>query len=172
MMDRPVVAVKKCRFQGEAVAAVAAECDDAAMEALERIHVEYEELPGVYDPETAVSSVAPTIHEEMMRYQREKGCHPVEGTNICHHFKLRRGNIEEAFSKAHSVFEDRYTSHAVHHAPLEVHAAMAQMSGERLSVWTHNDAPYRCRRELAGTFRLPMTQLRIISLPMGGGFGG
>ena len=172
MLDRPVLAVGTTRFQGEGVAAVAAESDDAALEALERINVEYEELPGVHDPETAVSPEAPVVHEDMMTYRRDKSCLPVEGTNICHHFRLRRGSVEEAFSKAHRVFTDRYSSHAVHHAPLEVHAAMAQTSGDKLTVWTHNDAPYRCRRELAAAFGLPMTRLRVTSLPMGGGFGG
>jgi carbon-monoxide dehydrogenase large subunit len=108
----------------------------------------------------------------MMSYKRSKDCRPVEGTNICNYFKVRHGNVEEAFGQAHRVFSDRYTSHAVNHAPMEVHAALAQMTGNKLTVWTHNDAPYRCRRELSEGFGLPKSSLRIISLPMGGGFGG
>ena len=170
--DRPVLAVDKVHFQGEAVAAVAAMDEDAAAEALERIEVDYEELPGVYDAEEAASGGAPVLHGRMMEYARDKSTYPVAGTNVCNHFKLRHGDIELAFARAHRIFTDRYTSHPVQHAQMEVHAAMAQVGGGKMTVWTHNDSPYRCRRDLATAFHVSMTDLRVISLPVGGGFGG
>ncbi|MFQ5913882.1 MAG: xanthine dehydrogenase family protein molybdopterin-binding subunit [Nitrospinota bacterium] len=170
--DRPTLAIDKVRFQGEAVAAVAAEDDDTAAEALERIEVEYDELPGAFDPERAASPDAPIVHEQMMDYTRDRASHPVAGTNICNHFKLRRGDTGRVFASAHRVFTDRFHTHPVQHAQMEVHAAVAQKVGSKATLWTHNDSPYRCRRDLADAFRLSMANLRVISLPAGGGFGG
>jgi carbon-monoxide dehydrogenase large subunit len=172
ILDRPVLAAEKVRFRGEAVAAVAAQSEDAALEALERIEIDYEALPAVCDVEKAASPDSPIVHEEMMTYVRDNAGRPVAGTNICTYFRLRRGDIEEAVSKADRVFTDRYFSHPVQHVPIEVNAAMAQETGGKLVVWTHNDAPYRCRRDLAAAFDIPMTKLRVTSLPVGGGFGG
>jgi len=65
LQDTPLLAQKKVRFMGEKVVAVAAEHLDAADEALALVEVEYEELPGVFDPRKAMAAGAPLIHEEL-----------------------------------------------------------------------------------------------------------
>ena len=76
--DQPALAIDRVRYAGEVIAAVAAEDEDAAQEAIERIVVDYEELPGVFDVMEAVVPGAPLIHPDQMSYERAQvsGCSP------------------------------------------------------------------------------------------------
>ena len=58
--DETPLAVDKVRYFAEAVAAVAAIDEDIAEEATELIKIDYEELPGVFDPEEAMRAGSPS----------------------------------------------------------------------------------------------------------------
>jgi CO/xanthine dehydrogenase Mo-binding subunit len=90
---QPVLAGERVRFQGEPVVALAAETPEAAALAAERVRVDYEELPGVYDPIEALRPGAPEVHA---------------GGNLLHQWRLRVGDVGEGFRRADVVVEHTY----------------------------------------------------------------
>ena len=82
MQDGVIFAHKKARYIGEPIAAIAASSEDAAEEASERIEVEYEELPAVFDPLEAMKPDAPIIHEDLEQYTTNPGLNPIRSGNV------------------------------------------------------------------------------------------
>jgi carbon-monoxide dehydrogenase large subunit len=173
VQDQSFLAGDKVRFVGDAVAAVAAVDLDTAEEALSLIHVEYELLPALFDPVEAMKSREVLIHENLSQYAVAPGIFPVPGTNICNHFKLRKGDPERGFNESDLVLEDTYRSHMVQHAHLETHAAIAQVdSSGKILIWSNTQTPYFNRKALAKSLNLPLNQVRVMVTTLGGGFGG
>jgi carbon-monoxide dehydrogenase large subunit len=173
VQDQPYYCFDKVRYMGDPVAGVAAIDPDIAEEALEFIKVDYEELPPAFDPLMAIEPDAPLVHEDLGSYWHGPHYFPVPGTNICNHFKLRKGNIDEGFRQSDFVSEDTFKTQMVQHCHLEPHASIAQVdpSGQ-ITIWTNTQHPYTCRRELARSLGIPMNRIRIIVTYVGGGFGG
>jgi CO/xanthine dehydrogenase Mo-binding subunit len=96
---------------------------------------------------------------------------PQHGTNICHRFRIRHGDIDTGFAQADVIVEETYHTASAQHAPMEPHASLAHWVGERLEVFTGTQTPFNVRMDLAGIFSLPEQQVRLISPPMGGSFG-
>jgi len=158
--DEYALAKGKVRYIGDDVAAVCAVDPEIAEEALELIKVDYEELPAVFDPMESVAEGAPVIHE---------------GVKNNTSFAIRKefGDVSKAFAEADAVFEDRFFSQPVNHAPLEPHAALAQfdpLHGE-LTVWSSTQIPFFLRRNLSNTLQLAESKVRVIKPKVGGGFG-
>ena len=173
VQDQSFLAGDKVRFVGDAVAAVAAVNLDTAEEALSLIHVEYELLPALFDPVEAMKSREVLIHENLSQYAVAPGIFPVPGTNICNHFKLRKGDPERGFKESDLVLEDTYRSQMVQHAHLETHAAIAQVdSSGKILIWSNTQTPYFNRKALAKSLNLPLNQVRVMVTTLGGGFGG
>jgi len=172
--DQRVVATEKVRFVGDPVAAVAGANEDVAEEALALIDVEYEEIPAVFDQEEALKPEAPLVHDPRPD-QQPMFANLIQnlagGTNVCSHFKLRRGDVEGGFRQADVVFEDIFRSPAAQHVPLEPHVTLAHYSGGKLTIWTSTQMPYAIRAQMAELFRLPLTRVRVITQTLGGGFG-
>lgn len=172
VLDRPILAKDVVRFAGEPVAAVAATSKEIAREAVKLIEVEYEELAGVFDPEEAASPDAPILHENLESYVKEVTANAIPGTNICNHFKIRKGDVEKGFAEADRVFEDTYVVPRNHHTCLETHAVTAKFEKEGLlRVWTGNQSPYVLQRGLAKLFNIPWNMVRVTIPALGGGFG-
>jgi carbon-monoxide dehydrogenase large subunit len=170
--DWPFFALDKVRHVGEAVAAVAAVDEETAEEALGLIDVDYEEIPAVFEGEAAMAPGAPLVHEQLIDYPRAEAFHPVAGTNICNHFKLRRGEADRVLAGCAVVVEERYTTAMMQHCPMEVHVAVAQQASDgRLTVWTSAQSPYWTRGELATALGIPMSDIRVVVPYVGGGFG-
>ena len=93
------------------------------------------------------------------------------GTNLCSHFKLRRGDIEEGFRQADFIFEDTFRSPAAQHVPLEPHVTVAQYARQKLTLWTSTQMPHAIRAQMAELLNLPLARVRVIVEPLGGGFG-
>jgi CO/xanthine dehydrogenase Mo-binding subunit len=174
LQDNPLLARDKVRYSGEGVAAVAALNEETAEKALELIRVEYEELPAVFDPVESSKPGAPLIHEALDTYSHVPVCHPVKGTNICSHFQLRKGDVEKGFAESDQVFEDTFTTQMQQHSFIEPHGAICLIDDDlTITLWANNDSPYRCRKEIASAFKIPLTKVRIIGAPyIGGNFGG
>ncbi|HWP58168.1 MAG TPA: xanthine dehydrogenase family protein molybdopterin-binding subunit [Candidatus Acidoferrales bacterium] len=175
--DQTVVAVDKVRYVGDPVAAVAAEDEEAAEEALGLIDVEYEELPAVTDIEQAIAPGAPLVHETVaatgeLRASSYDIPQKFKGTNICYHFGYSRGNVEAAFEKSAHVFEDTFYFQKVQHCSLEPHVNIAHFAGDKLTVWSASQDPFTLRENLAGIFGLPLSRVRVIVPYVGGGYGG
>lgn len=175
--DQTIVAVEKARHVGDPVAAVAAFTVDAAEEALKLIEVDYEELPAVLDVHEALKPGATLVHESVKLpssgFADLAEIKPVEGTNVCTHFKLNRGDIQKGFAEADRVFEDVFTLPATQHSFLETHACIAAVDpGGRITVWATTQNPFVVRTQLANIFKVPVSKVRVIVPYLGGGYGG
>ncbi len=110
--DEFVLAREKALFVGDPVAAVAAESEEIAQEAVDLIEVEYEELPAVFDGDEAFKRNPPAIlHEDLKSYQTLRSVPPrfdEKRPNVFNYFRIRRNNAESAFKEADLVFENRF----------------------------------------------------------------
>jgi CO/xanthine dehydrogenase Mo-binding subunit len=158
ILDQPVLAHDKVRMMGDAVALVAADSDDIAEEALLKIKVKYEELPAVFSIEDALKEGAPKVHAD---------------GNLLRHTQLRKGNIEEGFSKSDVIIENIYETQRVDHAYLEPETSIALLDNSGiLNVWTSTQYTFRDRRQIAQVVKMPINKVRVIQMVTGGGFGG
>ena len=158
--DEYALAKDKVRYIGDDVAAVCAIDPEIAEEALELIDVDYEELPAVFDPREAIKEGAPVIHAGVKN-------------NTSFAINKEFGDVARAFAESDAVFEDRFYSQAVNHAPLEPHAALAQfdpLNGD-LTLWSSTQIPFFLRRNLSNTLQIPESKVRVIKPKVGGGFG-
>ncbi len=172
LQDTPVLARGKVRFMGEKVAAVAAENLEAAEEALSLIEVDYEELPGVFDPRKAMSAGAPLVHEELPSY---KGFHPPPEMlpNVFAIQNWAAGDIAAGFKEADLVIEHTFKTGLAHQAYLEPHSVVVAVDGSnRIDIWASCKAPFRVKSHLARQMEIPKEQIRVHVVAVGGDFGG
>ena len=172
--DQTVLACDRARFAGDPVAAVAAETLREADEALALIDVEYEELGSVFDPVGACDQDAPLVHDLHNVSENDAayfGIRPQQGTNVCHRFRLRQGNVEAGFAAADVVVEETFRTAGAQHAHMEPHASVAHWEDGRLHIWTGTQTPFNLRSDLAGIFGIGEDRIRIVCPPMGGAFG-
>ncbi len=162
--DEQILAQDRVRYVGDEVAAVAAVDEQTAEIAVRLIEVEYEELPAVFDPEEAMADGAPLIHPEDPKYANNIN------TKVEWHF----GDVEKGFTEADHVVEARFVGNRPYQSPIEPHAAIARWEhhGRKLTIWSSAQAPHYTQHQLARMFDLPMSSIRIIRPPVGGGFGG
>ncbi len=174
LIDRPIIAYEKVRYFGEVVAAVAAETEEIAEEAVRLIEVEYDELPVVQDVEEALKKTSPLVHEHLEEYNYMKGVfHPEAGTNVANHFKVKKGDIEEGFKKADIILENTYYQPQVMHMPIETHTSIAMWGhGDHIKIWTSAQSPYSVRDLFSVAFSIPKTNINVVVGFVGGGFGG
>ena len=157
--DEPPLAVDKVRYLAEAVAAVAAEDEETAEEATELIRVDYEELPGVFDPEEAMKPGAPAVHDYVENNQSWE-------------FHMDYGDVDKAFAESDIVREDRFETGRVVTGYLEPPAAVALYDSNGITLWGAKQSPYFVYRHLSACFKLPLNKVRIIQPFIGAGFGG
>ena len=170
--DKNFLANKTVKYQGEAVAAVAAETAEIAQEACDLIEVVYEELPAVTNAIEGMKPDAPLIQPDLHTYKVAPIFFPKPHTNISHHYKLRKGDVDKAFKECDYVAEHTYYIPHVQHVPLEPHVAIAQYEYDgKLTVWASTQSPYAVRQALSVAFEIPLNKLRVISPYVGGGFG-
>ena len=174
IQDQTPVALDRVRYVGEPVAAVAAMDADTAAEALELIEVEYEELPAVFDAEEALKPGAPLLYPGSRRVifgRADVTARSLVGTNIVHLFKQRKGDMVQGFRESDEIFENIFHSPAVNHVALEPHVVVGQVTDGRITVWTCSQNPHVIQRQIAGVFKIPLADVRIIVFSLGGGFG-
>jgi len=158
--DETPLAVDKVRYMAEAVAGVAAVDEDTAEEATGLIKVEYEELPGVFDPEEAMKDGAPKVHDYV-------------NNNISVEYHWNFGDVDKAFAESHLVREDRFRTARATHGYLEPPAILAYYDPTGyITVWASKQSPYFHYRHLAACFKVPLSRVRVIQPFIGGGFGG
>lgn len=171
ILDQPVIAVDRVIYEGEPVAAVAAEDMDAAMEAVRKIKVEYEPIKPLLNPMEAIQPDAPLLHEDWNRYEMAHGAHPTHRSNICDSFRLRKGDIEEGFKEADIIIEKDYNTKGIQHTTMETHCTTAQFDGKGLKIYTSAQSPFMLRAQLCKLFKLSMNKVRLFCTCVGGGFG-
>lgn len=168
MPDQPVLCgpgsdkpyANRVRFIGDQVAIVIAETEEIASEACQLIEVEYEDLPVITDPLEA-------------RKDGQILLHPDTDSNIFCHFKIRKGDVSDAFERADVIIEKEYRTPAQEHAYLQPEAGVSYIDEEgRVTVevagqWTHED-----QKQIAHALGLPQDRIRVIYPAIGGAFGG
>ena len=173
LYDVPVLAQDRVRFIGEKVAAVAAEDKDIAEEALQLIEVEYEDMPAVFDVDSARQPDAPVIHPDVNSYNGLP--EPVEGRhlNLFAHQVWSKGDTDAGFAEADIVVEATYSTPKDHQAYLETHTCTVWIDGEgRAQIWASNKAPFAMRGQLANAFDVPPETFNVNPTYIGGDFGG
>ncbi|MGQ9841318.1 MAG: xanthine dehydrogenase family protein molybdopterin-binding subunit [Anaerolineae bacterium] len=172
LKDRRIFALDRVRFVGEPVAAVAADTPEIAERALELIEVEYEPLPGVFDPEFGASPEAPLVHPDLGNYECVPFIFPQPGTNISNWFKVRKGNLEQGWAEADLIYEHKYCVPQIQHVPLETHVCVAQQDvNGKITLWSASQSPFAQRNLIAKALNISHSQLRVITPYVGGGFG-
>jgi len=146
-----------CRYEGDAVAAVAADTPYHAWDAARAIKVEYEILPFVVDQRTALDPKAPKVHEQ--------------GNVVGKPEVYQRGDVSEGFAGADVVLEQEYTTMSLLHTPMELHGAVAKWDGDLLTLWESTQGVFAVQWEMAQALKLPLSKVRVIGHYMGGGFG-
>ncbi len=172
--DQEALPRERVRYAGDVVAAVAAVTAEEAEEALHLIDVEYEELPAVFEEVEAASEGAPLVHESINMSENDAayfGIRPQQGTNVCHLFRLRQGEVEDGFGEADVVVEETYRTAGAAHAPMEPNSTVARWDGDRLEVTTGTQTPFNMRMDLARLFGMDEERVRIVAPRMGGSFG-
>jgi CO/xanthine dehydrogenase Mo-binding subunit len=173
LIDRPVFARERVRFVGEPVAGVVATSEEIATEAVRFVDVEYEELPAVFDPVEGAKPDAPLLHPDLDKYEVANFIFPQPGTNISEHFKLRKGDVESAWSGCAAIVEGTFRLPQIQHVPIEPHVAVGlwERSGQ-VTLWTCSQSPFAQRDMIAQSLDIPHGNLRVVSPYVGGGFGG
>ncbi len=174
LVDKDILAQKRVRHYGEAVAAVAAETKKIAKKAVDLIEIDYEVEEPVLDAIEALEDDSRLVHPDLGDYDYfEPSFTPRPGTNVANHTKVRHGDLEQGFEEADHVFEREYTNPNVQHVPMETHVAIGQWAEEDdLDVWTSCQSPYTVRNLLAVAFGLSHKDIRVKVPYVGGGFGG
>jgi carbon-monoxide dehydrogenase large subunit len=171
--DMPVLARDRVRFIGEKVAVVAAETPDLAEEALTRIEVEYEELPAVFDAQEAMKPEAPRLHPQYRLYPHAPAKYFSDLPNVHSHVTWQLGEVEQGFAQAAHVFDYTFTTHYVHQGYIEPHASVVAIEDDgRVHAWISNKMPFRTRELLADAVQIPLEQIVVHLIPIGGDFGG
>jgi CO/xanthine dehydrogenase Mo-binding subunit len=157
--DQPVLCDEQVFHAGDGVAAVAATTEQIANEAIDKIVVEYEPLPAVFDPFEAMQDGAHLVH--------------APNSNIYATKSIRKGDVEAGFAASDHIFEQRFSTQMVEHVSLEPHAAIADWDANgRVTVWATIGRITLARGDMARTLNMPMSRIRIIGTVVGGNFGG
>ena len=157
LATQPVLADARVRFQGEPVAAIAAETPEAAAAAADLVEVEYEELPGVYDPLAALAPDAPRVHDT---------------GNLLRSWYLRSGDVNQGFARADVVVEHTYRTPFVDHVYMETETGIGWIDAEGVLVLRVSTQVLEHYRDVAEILRLPHSRVRLEGAYVGGGFGG
>lgn len=160
----PQIAFPECTtYEGQEVAAVAAENVDIAQKALELIDVEYEVLIPMLDAEKTLNSPPPACvaDEEYPGreiYDRKK-------------FLIERGDVNKGFEEADVIIEETYTTRAQYHGMIQTRVCIASWDGSSLTVWDSTQGVWNSKRVLADSLSLDPKNVRVIVNYLGGGFG-
>ena len=158
--DQPVMAQDRVRYVGEAIAAVAAEDPLTARRALTSIKVVYEPLPAVFDPDEAMRPGAPVLHD----YAPD---------NLTKHIPIRVGDVDKGFAESDLVIDETYSTQPIEHAYLEPEAGLAYVDHDGVVTIVSPDQNITHHRHmLARIIAKPISKVRFIMSPVGGGFGG
>jgi CO/xanthine dehydrogenase Mo-binding subunit len=166
-----ILASDKVLYRGQPVAAVAAASPHVAEEALGLIEVEYEVLPSVLTAPDGMKNDAPLLHSNLKT--DELGNRADKASNVASHFQHRLGNIEKGFQDADLVIEREFDTKTVHQGYIEPHNATAywNMDG-RVTIWCSTQGPFEVRDASAQALGLNVSDIKVVPMEIGGGFGG
>ncbi len=166
-----VLASDKALYRGHAIAGVAAANPHVAEEAVSLIEVEYEVLPPVITVEQAMAEGAPLLHDDLTT--NEMGEQTDTPSNVADHFQHKKGDTAAGFAEADVTIEREYRAKTVHQGYIEPHNATALWNNDgRLHVWCSTQGAFAVRDAMAQMLEMPVSQIRVTPMEIGGGFGG
>lgn len=184
---------QKVLYVGDRVAAVVAETEESADEALKKIKVEYEVLKPVFTWDDAQAPDAPILHKSFVTYdvgapegldEYNKNADPRDG-KIHYPFPLRAdphhnlaasvtggiGDVEQGFKEADIIIDRTFATTQIQCTPTEPHVVFTKMQGDRLVIHASTQVPFHLRRVVAKVLGIPETKIHVIKERVGGGFG-
>ena len=157
--DQPVMVNGTVFHAGDPVAAVAATTEQLALDALDKIKIDYEPLEAIYDPIEAMKDNAPQVHEGE--------------SNIYSSKVIQKGDVEQGFEESYRIYENTFSTQMVEHVPMEPHASIADWDGNgRVTLHSSLGRITLGRADIARTLNMPINRIRIIATVVGGNFGG
>jgi CO/xanthine dehydrogenase Mo-binding subunit len=162
--EEPVLAEDKVLYKGEQIAAIVAETEEAAMEAVSKVKLDLEELPAVLDVEEALKPGAPVIKPWGTNHFVYEGHH-------CR--RVRLGDVNKGFEEADVIVEGCYQTSPIEHAPTETTGCVARPEPDgRVTVYTNTQALFFTLDNTALILQVPFQKLHFVGGTVGGGFGG
>ncbi len=158
----PVLASDRVRFYGEPIALVAAETDAIAERALQLIDIEYELLPGVFDPVEALKPDAPTVYASGAE----------EPDNVVSRWRIRKGDVEAGFAAADEIVENTFRMPFVEHAYLEPEGGVSWVDDQGVINIRVSTQVVEHFRKVADAVGVAQNKIRTRGAMVGGGFGG
>ena len=155
--DQPALCRDRVRYEGDAVAVVAADSEEEAEMALEHIDFDYEPLPVITNPQEALNPVAIKIHE--------KG-------NVAHRVEYAKGRAQDAFQNADLTISERYHTPRQKHMYIETEAGFSVPTKKGVDVYVASQVPFQDRLQICRALSLPQSSVRVIAIDPGGAFGG
>jgi CO/xanthine dehydrogenase Mo-binding subunit len=146
-----------CRFEGEEVAAAAADTPYHAWDAVRAIKAEYEVLPFNVEEERALQAGVPPVHPG--------------GNRVTPRETYKRGDVGKGFAEADVVREREFHTECEIHTPMELHGCVASWDGKCLTIWESTQGVYAVQSMAAQVLGLPLSRVRVIGHYMGGAFG-
>ncbi len=169
LKDRRIMARDEVFYIGEPVAAVAADDEVTALEALDLIKVEYQDLQIVVDPLQAMSQKSVDVHSNLADFE---GFGFALGGNNCTMLDADRGDVEQGFKDSDFIVEETYHTQPISQGFLEPMACVADLEANgRLDIYASTQGPYQVRAQLAGVLDMPIGKIKVTAMEMGGGFG-
>ena len=166
-----VIARDKARYEGHAVAALAATSTAIAAAAAALIKIDYEVLPHVIDVLEAMREGAPLLHPDL--FTTGVTPTPTTASNVAGVTEFALGDIAKGFAEAEVIIEREYTTQPVHQGYIEPHAVAATFGADgTASVWCSSQGQFMVREFCAKLMGMDIGQIRVVPLEIGGGFGG
>ena len=158
--QQPMLAVRKVRHVGEAIAVVVAESRYQALDAAELVAVDIEPLAAVVDVEAALVPGTEILHEEY-------------ATNLIGELSIEKGEAAAALAAAPKRLRRRFYTHRYAGIPIECRGVIAahDQRTDSVTIWSATQVVHSVRRAAAGFLRLPEARVRCVALDVGGGFG-
>ena len=155
-------------FVGDAVALIAAETEKIADEVLELIEVEYEQLPGLFDPYEAMAPGAVPIYDEILLGEQKL---PIKNNIACHR-QVGEGDVEQGFKEADLIVEREFKTGRVYHAQMETKSVVCRPEADGgITVWPTAQSIHNTRQLLGRIFNIPLSRVNVHRVPIGGAFG-
>ena len=182
---RLMLARDRVMFVGQPVALVLATSEAVAEDALDQIQVDYEPLPAAITMDEALADDAPLVwpngipkgSDEAAMHGAASGGEEIavnKQTNILHQLVRDRGDIAQGFAKADVVVERTFSTSIVHQSYLEPHSIVAQLDplNGGVTIWCSTQGQFPVREEVSAILGIPELKVRVVGMPVGGGFGG
>lgn len=182
--DHWILATNKVRYYGEPLAIVVAESDSAAHDAAELVRVRYEDLPSVLSASAALADDAPLVHDRSYDATSDDSFAVLSGgssgpadqtadglTNVARELTLEWGDVDAAFDQAGVVVENSVRYPMLYAYAMEPYNAVAAFADGELTVVSTAQHPFMVRDDLARIFSLPLSNVRVSSPYVGGGYG-